>query len=105
MTYKDHALRGAFIIALLLTIMGRTLGSESLTPTEQTLRAVRDCMTELPGPWSEAWQEEYIDTVHRAIISFGKSPDYALRLSIVRNGFPSNWKASMTALRMDKADA
>jgi len=92
MTYKDHALRSVFIIAFILAIAGRTPGSESLTLTEQTLQVVRDCMTTVSGPWPEAWQKEYIDTIHCVIEPYERHPDYAIRLSILRNGFPFYWE-------------
>lgn len=90
--YKDHSLYSVSIITLLLTIIGRTTGSDSLSPTEQTLQAVRDCMTELPGSWPEAWKREYVDTIRLAIVPSEEPPDYAMRLSIVRSGFTPYWE-------------
>jgi hypothetical protein len=62
MTHKAYALRNAFILLLLYILGAKTLSSESLTLTEKTLQTIQECMTHLPAPWPEAWQNEYVDT-------------------------------------------
>lgn len=80
------------ILVLLLTGVAAIAASAEPDPTEQTLAAIRDCMTRSPAPWPQAWQKEYVDTIGAVIGSHQDSSQYTTRLQIIGKGFPSYWE-------------
>ena len=92
MPYKYHPLRSLLIVALLMGIVAIVTSSAELTPVEQTLQAIDDCIARSPAPWPDEWKKEYIDTIHRVIKSYQDIPQYAERLEVLRKGFGLYWE-------------
>ncbi len=83
----------ALILMLLAGVVGKTVGSGEPAPLEQALAAVQDCMACSPGPWPDAWQREYLDTVRRAVTAHPDGAQYSERLAILSRGFQPYWQA------------
>jgi len=89
---KYYALRSVLIAALLPGIIARVTSSAELALTEQSLQAIEDCMASSPAQWPVAWQQEYVDTIRHAISLHQDTPQYAVRLEILRKGFGPYWE-------------
>jgi hypothetical protein len=61
--------------------------------TKQTLQAIEDCMSRLPGEWPEEWRQEYLETIRQAVELHRDAMHYALRLEILRKGFSTCWES------------
>jgi hypothetical protein len=60
------------------------------TPDEAPA-AVKDCMVRNPAPWPDAWRQEYLDTIRKAISSDPNASHFLRRLEILREGFALYW--------------
>jgi len=89
---KYPALRIVLIAALLPAIFAGKMGSEKPALTEQTLQVIADCMARSPTQWPDEWQQEYIDTILRAVESHRDAPHPTARLEILRKGFAPCWE-------------
>jgi len=89
---KYHALRSVLIAALLPGMVARVTGSAKPAPADQTLKAIQDCMARSPAPWPDEWKQEYIETIRSAVELHQDTPQYAVRLEILRKGFAPYWQ-------------
>ena len=89
---KYHALRGVLIAALLPAIFAGKMDSAESALTGQTLKAIEDCMARSPAPWPDEWQQEYLETIQKAVEEHRDAGHYALRLEILRKGFAPCWE-------------
>lgn len=48
-------------------------------------------MARNPAPWPDAWRQEYLDTIRKAISSDPNAPEFPRRLEILRKGFVLYW--------------
>jgi hypothetical protein len=83
----------AFLVGCAVHTIALASEAESATPVEQTLAAVQACITRTPAPWPDAWQQEYVEAIRRAIISDPNTSEFPRRLQILQDGFPLYWKA------------
>ncbi len=89
---KHHVLQSIVIILLLArTAAGAAGCSSEHTVTEQTLKAIKDCITNSPTPWPDEWKQQYLKTIRKAIEQHPDVPHYTTRLEILRKGFEPYW--------------
>jgi hypothetical protein len=88
---KYHALRIVLIATLLPAILAGKTDSARSELTEQTLKAVADCIARSPGDWPDGWKQEYLETIRKAVESHRDDAHYTLRLEILREGFEPCW--------------
>lgn len=64
---------------------------------DRALANVHKYMIGCPAPWPEAWAQEYLETIRRAISASPGTHDCARRLQILCEGFPLYWSAQKIA--------
>jgi len=89
---KYHVLAILLIAALLAAILAGKMDSAESALIEQTLEAIRNCMSRSPAPWPDEWKRKYLETIRSAVESHHDAPHYAVRLEILRKGFQSCWE-------------
>lgn len=55
------------------------------------LASVRQHLSERPPQWPPAWQQEYIDSIGRALDPYQNEGDFAVRTEAFRKGFGAFW--------------
>jgi hypothetical protein len=59
---------------------------------EQAIACVQDSITRSPGPWPDAWRQEYTETIREVVTSHQQTPYYDRQLVILCNGFRPYWE-------------
>jgi hypothetical protein len=77
--------------ALTAGVMATDSNSAEAAVRDQTLAAIRECVTKSPPPWPQAWVEEYVATVRDTMDAHKSTAQYQCRLDILRRGFPTHW--------------
>jgi len=89
---KYHALRIILITALLPAILAGKTDTVRPELTEQTLKAIEECVARSPGEWPDEWKRQYLETIRSAVESNRDAGHYDLRLEILREGFEPCWE-------------
>lgn len=91
---KGELVPGFVLLIVLICAWGvTTKGADANQPSaiDGVLATVRDCMTQHPAPWPQAWKQEYLDTIRQAVAANPDVSEYARRLQILRDGFALYW--------------
>lgn len=88
--YQTH--RSTLIVGLFCGILSGVIHCTELSPADQTLQFIENCMDRSPAPWPDEWKLEYIATIRKVVESHQDATHYALRLKILREGFASCWE-------------
>lgn len=91
MQYISNVLRSILILTLFSSIVYGVTGSKKLSASEQTLKAIQDCMSRSPIPWPDEWKQQYLETIRKAVELHRDVPHFALQLEILRKGFALYW--------------
>ncbi len=91
MQFISVVLRSILIITLFSSIVSGVSGSRKPDLVEQTVEVIKDCMIRSPTPWPDEWKQQYLDTIRKAILIHQDTPQYNLKLEILRKGFESYW--------------
>lgn len=91
---KGESVPGFVLLVVLVCAWGPIAkGSDPNQPStvDSVLAALRDCMTQHPAPWPEAWTQEYLDTIRQAVDANPDAAEFDRRIQILRDGFALYW--------------
>ena len=92
MKFIPIVLRSALILTLSSNIVSGSSSHEKPDFLEQTIEAIKDCMTSTLALWPDEWKKEYLETIRSAIELQIEASHYAERLEILRRGFELYWE-------------
>jgi hypothetical protein len=87
-----HTVPFAIILVLLVTLPEPATGSDPLSPTEEALQAIHNCITDSPPLWPQPWQQEYLQLIPSVLMPNQGIPAYEQNLQTLANGFRSYWQ-------------
>jgi len=92
MQYMSNVLRCVLIITLFSGLFNRIASSDELSLAGQTLKAIEDCMANLPIAWPDEWKQEYLETIRKTVKLHRDASHYDVRLKILSKEFVPYWE-------------